>query len=216
MVGHADITKLLKEYGIRVAEEHVAKSEAEAASAAKKLGYPVVLKIVSKDILHKSDSGCVKVDLKNEQELKAAYKQITKNAGKARVDGMLVQKMAKKGLELIVGGKQDPQFGPLVLFGLGGIFVEVLKDVSIRVCPIEKHEALEMLDGIKGAPLLKGARGTAPVDKEMLAGLLVNTSKMLYENQWIAELDLNPVIAYADGYLAVDVRAIQVKSGKNA
>jgi acyl-CoA synthetase (NDP forming) len=121
---------------------------------------------------------------------------------------MRVQKMVKQGIELIVGGRNDPQFGQLILFGLGGIFVEVLKDVSIRVCPIAMDEAREMISEIRGSPLLHGARGSAPVDTEKLAHLLVNVSRMLYENDEIAELDLNPVIAYGNGFLAVDVRMV--------
>jgi len=206
------IARLLGSYGVRVAEEATVKTVEEAAAAAGKLGYPVVLKIVSDEILHKSDRGCVKTNIVNEHDLRADYATIMRNAGGARVQGVLVQKMARRGLELIVGGKKDAQFGPLVLFGLGGIFVEVFRDVSIRVCPIAKEDAYEMMDELKGAPLLKGARGTVPVDRERLAHLLVAVSKMLYENQEVCELDLNPVIAYADGYLAVDVRVIRCEA----
>ena len=206
------IVKLLRRYDIPVVEEAVVKNPNEGARFAGKVGYPVVLKIVSKDIIHKMDKGCVKTNIMNERELRSAYAHIMKNAGKARVEGMLVQRMVKQGIELIIGGRKDGQFGPLVLFGLGGIFVEILRDVSIRVCPITKDEAREMIGEIKGSQLLKGARGTVPVDTEKLAGLLVNVSRMLYENQGICELDLNPVIAYKDGYLAVDVRVIRCET----
>ncbi|VVC72102.1 Acetate--CoA ligase [ADP-forming] I [uncultured archaeon] len=135
-----------------------------------------------------------------------------RNAGKARVQGMLVQKMVKQGIELIIGGRRDPQFGPIVMFGLGGIFVEILRDVSIRVCPVTRAEADEMIDEIKGSPLLHGARGTVPVDTGKLARMLVNVSKMLYENREICEFDLNPVIADAKGVLAVDVRVVSCKA----
>lgn len=203
------ILRLLARYGVRVVEESVARSPEEAARVAAKIGYPVVLKVVSDEITHKTDRGCVKVNIVNERDLRSAYAQIMHNAGNAKVKGMLVQKMVRKGLELIVGGKKDEQFGPLILFGLGGIFVEVLKDVSVRVCPVSMEEAREMIGEIGGSPLLKGARGTIPVDTEKLARLLVNVSRMLYENQEICELDLNPVIAYENGYLAVDVRVIK-------
>ncbi len=203
------ISKLLAKHGVRIAQESVARSPDEAAGIAEKIGYPVVLKVVSDEILHKTDCGCVKVNLVSEHDLRSAYTQIMHNAGSAKVKGMLVQKMVKKGIELIVGGKKDEQFGQLILFGLGGIFVEVLKDVSVRVCPITIDEAREMIGEINGSPLLKGARGTVPVDTEKLAHLLVNVSKMLDENQEICELDLNPIIAYEDGYLAVDVRVIR-------
>lgn len=203
------IAKLLKKYGVRTVDEMIAGSPDEAARFAKKIGYPVVLKIVSREIIHKTDQGCVKINIVNEHELRAAYSHIMKNAGKAKVQGMLVQKMVKQGIELIVGGRKDPQFGPIILFGLGGIFVEILKDVSIRVCPVTREEAEEMIGEIKGSPLLHGARGTEHVDTEKIARLLVNVSRMLYENQEICELDLNPIIAYKDGYLAVDVRVIR-------
>lgn len=203
------IAQLLKKYDVRVVEESIAKSPDEAVAIAEKIGYPVVLKIVSDEIIHKTDRGCVKTNIMNKQELRTAYEQIMKNAGNAKVEGMLVQRMVKEGIELIVGGRKDPQFGPLILFGLGGIFVEILRDVSIRVCPIKMSDAEEMIDEIKGSPLLKGARGTAPVDRKKLAELLVNVSRMLYENEEICELDLNPIIAYKDGYLAVDVRVIR-------
>ena len=206
------ISALLSRYGVHLAKEEVARSPDGAAEAAKRIGYPVVLKVISSEIIHKSDSGCVKTNIVGEHDLRSAYGTIMKNAGKAKVDGILVQKMAKKGLELIVGGKKDAQFGPLVLFGLGGIYVEVFKDVSIRVCPITKAEAHEMMDEIKGAPLLKGVRGTVPVDREKLAHLIMSVSKMLYENQGICELDLNPIIAYADGCLAVDVRVVKCET----
>ena len=205
----AGVSRLLAKYGVRMAEESVAHSPGEAAGFAAKIGYPVVLKVVSDEIIHKTDRGCVKTNLVNERDLRTAYAQIVRNAAGAKVKGMLVQKMAKRGLELIVGGKKDEQFGQLILFGLGGIFVEVLKDVSVRVCPVTLAEAHEMIGEIKGSPLLHGARGTIPVDTDKLAHLLVNVSRMLYENKGICELDLNPIIAYEDGYLAVDVRVIK-------
>lgn len=200
--------RILERYGIRMVEERVVRSADAAARGAKGIGYPVVLKLISPDVVHKSDRGCVKANIMNEAELRAAYSHIVRNAGSARIDGMLLQRMVKDGIELIVGGRTDPQFGPLVMFGLGGIFVEVLKDVSIRVCPIAVGEAREMIGEIKGSPLLHGARGTIPVDTEKLARLLVNVSRMLSENPGICEFDLNPVIANARGYLAVDVRVI--------
>jgi len=206
------ITKLLRKYNISVVEEAIAKSPEEAIAIAERIGYPVVLKVVSNEIVHKTDRGCVKTNIMNRQELRSAYAHIMRNAGKAKVEGMLVQRMVREGVELIVGGRKDPQFGPLVLFGLGGIFVEILRDVSIRVCPIKLSDAEEMIDEIRGSPLLKGARGMPPVDRKKLARLLVNVSRLLYENKEICELDLNPIIAYKDGYLAVDVRVIKCET----
>ncbi len=183
-------------------------SKEDARSAAKKLRYPVAMKVVSKDILHKSDSGCVKVDLKNEKQVENAYEEIMKNAGEAEVQGMLVQKMARDGVELIIGGKQDPQFGQLILFGLGGIFVEVFKDYSMRVCPIERQDAREMIRRIKAYPILAGARGRKPVNERKLEDLLINVSKFLADAD-PREFDLNPIIINHRGYDLVDIRIIE-------
>ncbi|VVB66572.1 Acetate--CoA ligase [ADP-forming] I subunit beta [Candidatus Gugararchaeum adminiculabundum] len=198
---------LLKKYKIPLAEMTVARSKSEAVSAAKKLGYPVALKIYSKEILHKTDIGGVKLKLQDAAQVGAAYDEIMQAVKGKSVEGVLVQKMAAKGLELIIGGKIDAQFGPLVLFGLGGIYVEVLRDVSLRICPITEDDAREMVSEIKGRALLDGARGRKPVDKLALQKMLVNVSKMLY-NEKIKELDFNPVIAYEKGCMAVDVRII--------
>lgn len=208
----AGLVRLLKHYGVRVVDEFVATSPEQAVKQARKLGFPVVLKVISDDIIHKTERGCVKLNLVNEQEVRTAYSQIMRNAGRARVEGVLVQKMVRPGTELIVGGKKDEQFGPLLLFGLGGIYVEIFRDVSIRVCPVTKAEAREMMGEIGGAAILKGARGLPSVDEKRLTELLVSISRLLYENQEICELDLNPVIAYEDGYLAVDVRAVRCVS----
>ena len=200
---------LLKKYKISVVEGGVVQNKEDALKLAKQLGYPIVLKVISPEISHKSDRGCVRVGISNPQSLSIAYRETLKHAGNARVDGVLVQKMARPGVELIIGGKKDEQFGPLVLFGIGGIFVEVLKDVSMRVCPIKRSDAKEMVHEIKGFPLLTGVRGREPVDLKSLETLLVNVSHFLYENKNIGELDLNPVIAYKKGYAIVDVRVVE-------
>ncbi|MBI4399382.1 acetate--CoA ligase family protein [Candidatus Micrarchaeota archaeon] len=198
----------LKKYGINVVPTLLTRDLGEAKKIGTKLGFPLAIKIISPDILHKSDRGCVKLNISNVEELGKAWKGIMANAKGARIEGMLIQKMASKGIELIVGGKVDEQFGPLVLFGLGGIYVEILKDFSMRVCPISKEDALEMISEIKGLPILQGARGTKPVDLNAVADLLVKVSRLLSESK-IKELDLNPVIAYEKGYVVVDVRMIE-------
>lgn len=199
---------LLKKYEIPFAEIAIARNKSEAVASAKKLGFPVALKVFSKEILHKSDIGGVKLNIQGEQELEAAYDSIMKVCSGKKCEGVLAQKMARRGVELIVGGKMDAQFGPLILFGLGGIYVEVLRDVSTRVCPISREDAKEMISEIRGKALLEGVRGGKPVDKKAIEDLLVNTSKMLSENNF-AELDLNPVIAYEKGCLVVDIRVIE-------
>jgi acetyltransferase len=200
-----DAVALVKKYDINFAEGSVVRSVDEALKVAK---YPVVLKVISEEIIHKSDQGCVKLNVKDEESLRKAYSEIISNAGKARVDGVLVQSMAKPGSELIVGGRKDEQFGPVILFGLGGIFVEVFKDFSLRVCPIDREDAMEMITELKAYPLLKGVRGRKPADIEAIADVLQKVSKLLYENEQINEMDINPVIAYEKGYCAVDVRVL--------
>jgi acyl-CoA synthetase (NDP forming) len=200
------------EYGIPVTKFKLAKNEAEAVKFAGEFGYPIVLKIVSPDIIHKSDVGGVIVDLKNEKNVRDAYKQIIKNVKKhkpkAKIVGILVQEMAPSSTEVIVGAIKDPQFGPAVMFGLGGIFVEVLKDVTFRVAPITEDEAQEMITEVKAYPLLKGYRNTPPVDIDAITKILLNTSKLVMEHQEIKELDLNPIIAYQKGAKTVDARII--------
>jgi len=199
---------LLRKYKISPIKSGVAKSEAEALKLASKLKYPVALKVISPDILHKSDRGCVKPGIEDKNALRKAYSEIMANAKGSRFEGMLVQKMGRKGVELIIGGKRDAQFGQLIMFGLGGIFVEIFKDVSVRVCPITPEDAAEMIREIKAYPILAGARGTKPVDEEELIGLLVKTSRMLVKEN-PKELDFNPVIADSEGYDIVDVRIIK-------
>lgn len=200
------------EYGIPVTKFELAKNEAEAVKFAEKIGYPVVLKIVSPDILHKSDVGGVIVNLKNAKEVQNAYNQILQNIkkhkAKAKITGILVQEMAPPSTEIIVGAIKDPQFGPSIMFGLGGIFVEVLKDVTFRVAPITEDEAREMITEVKAYPLLKGYRNQPPVDIDAIVRILLNTSKLVMEHQEIKELDLNPIMVYEKGAKTVDARII--------
>lgn len=202
---YQDAVALIKKYDINFVEGNVVRTVDEALKVAK---YPVALKVISDEIIHKSDQGCVKLNVKDEDSLRKAYSEVISNAGGAKVDGVLVQSMAKPGSELIVGGRKDEQFGPVILFGLGGIFVEVFKDFSLRVCPIERADALEMITEIKAYPLLRGVRGRKPVDIEAIAEVLQKVSKLLYENEQIKEMDVNPVIVYEKGYCAVDVRVL--------
>lgn len=203
---------ILEEAGIPTAKARLARSAQEAAKAAKEVGFPVVLKIVSPDITHKSDVGGVKLDLKTADEVTAAYEEIVAAAKKAqpnaRIDGVAVQKMAPAGIEVIMGMSQDPQFGPVLMFGLGGILVEVLKDVSFRLVPLEPRDARQMIREIKGYPLLEGYRGQEPADVEALEKLLLRLSEFVEKHPEISELDLNPIFAYKDGALAVDARIV--------
>jgi acyl-CoA synthetase (NDP forming) len=204
--------KICMEYSIPVTKFELAKNETEAVKEANKIGYPVVLKIVSPDIIHKSDVGGVVVNLRDEKGVQNAYNRILENVKKhnaeARIIGMLVQEMAPPSTEVIVGAIKDPQFGPSVMFGLGGIFVEVLKDVTFRVAPITRDEACEMISEVKAYPLLKGYRNTPPVDIGAIAEILLNTSKLVIDYQEIKELDLNPIMVYEKGAKTVDARII--------
>jgi acyl-CoA synthetase (NDP forming) len=199
-------------YDMPVTKIHVAKNEDEAVAAAKRIGFPIVLKIVSPQILHKSDAGGVLIGINDGQGIRDGYKEIIKNAKAykkdAEITGILVQEMAPKGTEIIIGSTNDPTFGPTLMFGLGGIFVEILKDVSFRVAPITKEDATEMIEEIKAVKILEGARGMPPCHKPTLAEILYKTSNMLMECSEIKELDMNPILAYPDGACIVDARII--------
>jgi len=200
------------EYGISVTKFNLAKSEKEAAEQAEKIGYPIVLKIVSPDIIHKTEAGGVVVNLKTAAEVEAGYKKIITNVTKykpdAKIVGILVQEMAPQGTEVIVGALKDPQFGQTVMFGLGGIFVELLKDVNFRVAPLTADDAKDMITGLKAFPLLNGYRNTPIADIDALTQILLNTSRLVMDNPEIKELDLNPVMAYSKGAKTVDARII--------
>ncbi|MCD6243565.1 acetate--CoA ligase family protein [Candidatus Bathyarchaeota archaeon] len=200
------------EYGIPVTKFKVASSEDEAVKFAEEIGYPIVLKIVSPDVIHKFDVGGVILNLKSAEEVRKAYNQIIENVRKhkpnARILGVTVQEMVPPSTEVIVGAIKDAQFGPTLMFGLGGIFVEVLKDVTFRIAPITEEEAKEMISEIKAYPILKGYRGNPPADIDSIAKILVNTSKLVIDHQEIKELDLNPIIVYESGAKTVDARII--------
>jgi acyl-CoA synthetase (NDP forming) len=200
------------EYGIPVTKFELAKSEEEAVKFAGAIGFPTVMKIVSQDIIHKSDVGGVIVGLKNADDIRRGYKQILQNVKKhdpkARIAGVLVQEMAPASTEVIVGATKDPQFGPAIMFGLGGVFVEVLKDVTFRIAPITEDDAREMIGEVKAYPLLKGYRNTPPVDIDAITKILLNTSRLVTDHMEIKELDLNPIIVYEKGAKAVDARII--------
>ena len=207
--------KILKQAGISVVETKLAKTQKEAVSLSRKMGFPVALKIASPDVIHKSDSGGVKLSLNNVTEVKKAYDEILKKVKKqytnAVVYGVSVQKMARPGTEVIVGTSKDPQFGPVIMFGLGGVFVELLKDVSFRVIPVKRKDAQEMINEIKGYPILEGYRGKDPADISALVEIILKISKLVEENSQIKELELNPVFAYRDKAIAVDARIILEK-----
>ena len=204
---------LLRSHGIAVAEEILVTDASELGDVAAHFGeQALVMKVVSKDILHKSDAGGVKLFLRGETALRDAWEQIMRSCKAypptAEIKGVLVTPMAKKGTEVIIGVSRDPIFGPVLMFGLGGIFVEILEDVAFRAIPLSRHAAVSMVDQIKARKILEGARGEAAVDKAALVDLLLKVSSIVSAYPQLAELDLNPVLAYPDGYAIVDARVI--------
>ena len=204
--------EVLKQAGIDIIDTKLATSREEAISISREFGFPVVLKITSPDIVHKSDAGGVKLGLRTVKQVGKAYEDILQavrqNYPQAKIQGVAVQKMARPGVEVIIGMSQDAQFGPVLMFGLGGILVEVLKDVSFRIVPLAKRDAAEMVREIKGYPLLEGYRGQEAVDVSYLEELLLKVSDFAERNPEVKELDLNPIFAYSDGAIAVDARII--------
>jgi len=199
-------------YGLPVTKIEVVEAEDDVVRVAEGFGFPVVLKIVSPQVLHKSDAGGVLINIRDAEGVRKGYKKIIENV-KARVPdaeitGILVQEMAPDGTQVIVGSTKDPTFGPTIMFGLGGIFVEVLKDVSFRLVPITRVDAEEMVREIKAYKILEGVRGMPPADQETILDILMRTSEMLVECPEIKELDLNPILVYEKGAKIVDARVI--------
>jgi acetyl-CoA synthetase (ADP-forming) len=200
------------EYGISTTRFKLTTSIDEAVNYSEQIGYPVVLKIVSPNIIHKSDVGGVILNIKNQKEVKKAYEKIINNIlkleNKVEIIGVLVQEMIPLSTEIIVGSVKDPQFGPTLMFGLGGIFVEILKDVTFRIAPITEHDALKMISEIKAYPLLRGYRNTPPIDVDIIVKILLKTSQLVMDHQEIQELDLNPIMIYKNEAKVVDARII--------
>jgi acyl-CoA synthetase (NDP forming) len=212
LLNEVEAKNMLKKAGVEVTETLLAASKTEAVKISRELGFPVVLKIVSPDVVHKSDSGGVKLNLKNAEEAGDAYDEILSSVKKAypaaKILGVSVQAMARPGVETIIGVSKDKQFGPVVMFGLGGVWVEVLKDVSFRLAPITDFDASEMIREIKGYKLLTGFRGQPAVKIPALEKMLLAVSEFVSTNPQVEELDLNPVFASADGAIAVDARIV--------
>ena len=201
---------LVKAAGLPVIEHRTARSAEEAISAAGQLGYPVALKVVSREIVHKSDADGVQLDLRDAAAVGAAYRRVMDGAARhhaaAQVDGVLVCRMATPGVEVILGLTRDPQFGPALMFGLGGIFVEIFRDVAFRLVPVSEHDATEMIREIKGFPLLLAARGRPARDLATAVRCLLTLSRLAQSRPEIDALDLNPVILYEEGCVVVDAK----------
>lgn len=210
--------QLLERFGVAVPRSLVIQGAGEAAAARAQLCPPLVLKVISPDILHKSDAGGVKTGLDGAAEIEAAVRAMMSapQIENARIDGFLLEEMAPAGLEIVVGAVRDPQFGPLVMVGLGGIFVEILADVAFRICPITRIDAVEMLDELKGAALLGGARGRKPASREAIVDVLLKVGGegglLMTHAQDVAETDINPLIVSEHGAVAVDARFVLTKA----
>lgn len=210
--------RVLANFGVAVPKSLLIQDVTGAAKACAELRAPLALKVVSPDILHKSDAGGVKVGLKSAQEVEDAVRAMMKlpAIADARIDGFLLEEMAPAGQEIVIGGLRDPQFGPMVMVGLGGIFVEVLADVAFRICPITRLDAEEMLGELKGAALLKGARGRKPVSRAAIVDALLKVGGegglLMTLGEDIAEADINPLIVSETGAVAVDARFILTKA----
>lgn len=204
--------QLLQKYGIPYPAHGFARDAEAATAIAEHIGFPVVLKVVSPDVLHKSDAGGVLVGLEDRASVREGFATIVDRVGSllpgAQIEGLLVCERAPEGLEVIVGALEDQTFGPAVMFGMGGIFAELMKDVSFRVAPLQRKDAEEMIREIQGYAVLSGARGQAPLDAGALIELLLSVSRLVMEHREIQQLDLNPVRVYEQGLLALDARMI--------
>jgi acetyltransferase len=210
--GDTEAREILAAYGVPLPKSALAKDPDEAVAAAEAMGYPVVMKIASPDILHKTDIGGVKLNLTSAADVRDAFDLIvyraTRHMPDATIWGCQVQQMVKGGREVIIGMNRDPQFGPLLMFGLGGVYVEALKDVTFRVAPIDRREAREMMTEIRAYNLLRGVRGEKPADLDAVADTLVRVSQLVTDFPEIMELDINPLLVFAagQGVLGLDMR----------
>ncbi|MEK7846211.1 MAG: acetate--CoA ligase family protein, partial [Nitrospinota bacterium] len=208
----SEAKKLISAWGISGPISVLIKKKKDIEAEAKKLTPPYVLKVVSQDILHKSEVSGVVTDIKNIKELNNVWTKMARNISHkmptARIEGFLLEEMSPRGVEVIIGGLRDPQFGPVVIFGTGGISVELMKDVSYRLAPLNKKEALEMFREVKGYPLLTGFRGSKPVDMENLISTIIKLSEILIKLEDIKEIEINPLLVYEKGVMAADVRVV--------
>ena len=207
-----DALRILSTYGLPVITTETASSKTEAVEAAKRIGYPVAMKIVSSDVVHKIDVGGVKLDLNGDRDISEAYDEILKNVKarvpNARIEGVLLQEFVTGGTETIIGIHRDPKFGPLLMFGLGGIYVEAYRDVSFRLAPIRELSADNMISQIRGSKILQGFRGQPPADTKTIAECIERLSQLSVELPDVLELDVNPLVAFANGCRALDARII--------
>ncbi len=200
--------ELLEKIGIPITKQKLTSDKSDAVRFANEIGYPVVMKLMADDVVHKSDAGAVKLNLQNKDEIEKSYDELMSIPSKSEKK-INIQKMADEPItEIIIGMTTDPQFGPALMFGIGGILVELLEDVSFRIAPIEKFDANEMIHEIKGFPLLDGFRGKPKADIDAIIDALLKVSNLVIQNPEIYEMDLNPIFIYHSGLICVDARII--------
>lgn len=199
-------------YGVPVAKSAIATNESQVVTLLKKLGVPVVMKVVSPDVLHKTDFGAVQINIRTPTQARSAFRQIRRNVlkknKKAEIMGILVQKMVPEGKEFVVGAIRDPQFGPTVMFGLGGTYVEIFEDVSFRLAPVSDKEAKAMTYELKSSVLFKGFRGAAPLDEVSTSKVIRAVGNMILDNELVRSIDINPLFVFPSGAIATDVRIV--------
>lgn len=210
-LGYEASRKVLGHLGIRLNETKLATSIEEAQKFAQEIGFPVVLKLVSKEVVHKTEVGGVRTHINTVEEVKTVYESMVQRAleayPNAKIDGIMVEEQVS-GSELFVGTTRDPHFGPMIAFGMGGIYVEVYKDISFRLIPISKQDAREMIEEIRGKSILDGVRGLPPVDREEIVDVLMRISDFIDAHPEVAEVDINPLVATAKGLTAIDARIV--------
>jgi len=220
-LGDAESREIMEAYGLRIPRSVLAKTVEEAVEAANDIGYPVVMKVASPDILHKSDIGGVRLNVRDADQVRDLFDLLIYRAQRympdAQIWGVLVQEMVAKGKEVIIGVNRDPQFGPLLMFGLGGIYVEVLKDVTFRIAPVSRQEATEMIDEIRSYHLLRGVRGEKPSDLEAIIDAILRISQLVTDFPEIVEMDVNPLMVHeaGRGAVAVDMRFVLAEKEKS-
>jgi acetyltransferase len=213
-LGDAEARDVMEAYGFRIPRSVLAKTVDEAVEAARTIGYPVVMKVASPDILHKSDIGGVRLNVRDAEQLRDLFDLLIYRAQRHMPDadiwGVQVQEMVPRGKEVIIGVNRDPQFGPLLMFGLGGIYVEVLKDVTFRIAPVSRTEATEMINEIRSYHLLRGVRGEKPSDMDAIVDAILRVSQLVADFPEIVEMDINPLMVHeaGRGAVAVDMRFV--------
>jgi acyl-CoA synthetase (NDP forming) len=215
LLGH-EAERLASSYGIPTPRSALAATAEESERLSKKLGFPVVMKIVSPEIIHKTDVGGVRLGIRSPKEAGKTFAELATIAKRiGNFGGVLIQKLARPAQEFVIGGVRDRQFGPIVMFGLGGIFVDLYRDVSFRLVPVSEGEAVQMIGEIRGAPFFEGYRGSPRLDKRQCARTIVKVGRMMSELREISSIDINPLLVYPKGVLAVDVRVILEAKSKN-